>query len=421
MAWSAFSLLLSELPMPSQPSATASTVSHRQPSVMHAILAGLCASLVGIGLARFAYTPLIPSLIEAHWFAATDVMYLGAANLVGYLAGALSGRPMARRLSAPWTLRLMMAFASLAFFACAFPVSVVWFFAWRFVSGLAGGAIMVLAATNVLPFIPGARKGLASGAIFLGLGLGIAASGTLVPLLLNLGLQQAWIGLGVLSAVLTAVSWAGWPLLPPAAPVVAEQGAESKTPAAMKLLYAQYALMAVALVPMMVFLVDYVARGLQWGAHWGAMVWVVYGIGAILGPMVYGALADRIGFATTSRVVLAVQALAIALLALNHSAAGLVVAVLVIGSFPPGIVPVNLGRIQHLLPGDLSAQNHAWSRATTAFALFQALAGYAYSYLYAASGGNYTLLFVLGGAAVTLALLLDFIRPAARGRTSAGA
>jgi predicted MFS family arabinose efflux permease len=399
--------------MPTQVSVTPAVPDAPQPSVMHAILAGLCASLVGIGLARFAYTPLIPSLIEAQWFSANDVMYLGAANLVGYLAGALSGRPLARRLGGPWTLRLMMTLASLAFLACAFPVSVLWFFAWRFVSGLAGGAIMVLAATSVLPFIPGARKGLASGAIFLGLGMGIAASGTLVPLLLNLGLQQTWIGLGVLSGVLTAVSWAGWPRLPEAAPVVV-QGAEAKTPTAMKLLYAQYALMAVALVPMMVFLVDYVARGLQWGAHWGAMVWVVYGIGAILGPMVYGALADRIGFGSTGRVVLGVQAVAIALLALNHSVPALVVAVLVIGSFPPGIVPVNLGRIQHLLPGDLSAQNHAWSRATTAFALFQALAGYAYSYLYAASGGNYTLLFAIGGGAVVLALMLDFIRPAGK-------
>ena len=27
--------------------------------------AGLCASLVGLGLARFAYTPLIPALIAA--------------------------------------------------------------------------------------------------------------------------------------------------------------------------------------------------------------------------------------------------------------------------------------------------------------------------------------------------------------------
>lgn len=399
--------------MTSEASVTRTDSGPRQPSVMHAIIAGLCASLVGIGLARFAYTPLIPSLIEAQWFAANDVMYLGAANLVGYLAGALSGRPIARQLGGPWTLRLMMLLASLAFLACAFPVSVLWFFAWRFVSGLAGGAIMVLAATSVLPFIPGARKGLASGAIFLGLGLGIAASGTLVPLLLNLGLQQTWIGLGVLSAVLTAVSWAGWPTVASPTPV-AVAGAESKTPTAMKLLYAQYALMAVALVPMMVFLVDYVARGLQWGAHWGAMVWVVYGIGAILGPMVYGALADRIGFATTSRVVLGIQALAIALLALDHSVPALVAAVLVIGSFPPGIVPVNLGRIQHLLPGDLSAQNHAWSRATTAFALFQALAGYAYSYLYALSHGNYTLLFVIGGAAVVLALLLDLIPTASR-------
>jgi hypothetical protein len=39
-----------------------------------AIFAGLCASLVGIGLARFGYTPLIPPLIALHWFAAQDVM-----------------------------------------------------------------------------------------------------------------------------------------------------------------------------------------------------------------------------------------------------------------------------------------------------------------------------------------------------------
>ena len=45
-----------------------------------AIFAGLCASLVGIGLARFGYTPLIPPLIEAHWFAAQDVVYLGAVS-----------------------------------------------------------------------------------------------------------------------------------------------------------------------------------------------------------------------------------------------------------------------------------------------------------------------------------------------------
>ena len=33
-----------------------------------ATFSGLCANLVGIGLARFAYTPLIPALILAGWF-----------------------------------------------------------------------------------------------------------------------------------------------------------------------------------------------------------------------------------------------------------------------------------------------------------------------------------------------------------------
>src|SRR6185369_5390536 len=100
------------------------------PSVGRSIFAALCASLVGIGLARFAYTPLIPPLIEAHWFAANDVLYLGAANLVGYLVGAVGGRPLTSRLSARRTLQWMMALAALAFFACAVPVSVAWFFAW---------------------------------------------------------------------------------------------------------------------------------------------------------------------------------------------------------------------------------------------------------------------------------------------------
>src|ERR1700761_7517505 len=93
-----------------------------------AILAGFCASLVGIGLARFAYTPLLPAIIGAHWFDPADAAYLGAANLAGYLAGALAGRPVAGRLSTPTAIRAMMLLATAAFFACAYPISFLWFF-----------------------------------------------------------------------------------------------------------------------------------------------------------------------------------------------------------------------------------------------------------------------------------------------------
>ena len=62
-------------------------------------LAGLAASLVGIGLARFAYTPMLPALIDAGWFAEITAIYLGAANLAGYLAGALSAKWLATLLA----------------------------------------------------------------------------------------------------------------------------------------------------------------------------------------------------------------------------------------------------------------------------------------------------------------------------------
>ena len=70
-----------------------------------AVLSALCASLVGIGLARFAYTPLIPALIAEHWFGPSQAAYLGAANLAGYLAGALLARWMAGATGAGPALR----------------------------------------------------------------------------------------------------------------------------------------------------------------------------------------------------------------------------------------------------------------------------------------------------------------------------
>jgi predicted MFS family arabinose efflux permease len=391
---------------------TSSDTSLSATAAMRAILAGLCASLVGIGLARFAYTPLIPALIEAHWFAPDDVVFLGAANLLGYLAGALAGRPLAARMGARRTLQAMMLFASLAFFACALPLSVAWFFGWRFLSGLAGGAIMVLAALTILPRVPAERRGLASGAIFLGLGLGIAASGTVVPLLLNQGLAVTWAGLGALSLLLTVASWRGWPKAPAAAPAPTAR-ADGATPArtgfALKLIYGQYALKAVGLVPMMVFLVDFVARGLHMGTHMAALFWIVYGIGATVGPMLYGMLGDRLGIGNATRLALAVQIAAAATMVLDHHVAVLVGATFVIGTFPPGIVPLTLGRIRQTLGHDVAAQGAAWSRATTVFALFQALAGYAYSWLFSATGGRHAVLMLIGAFALALALLSDLL------------
>lgn len=395
--------------------ATPRTDSALDARALHAAFAGLCASLVAIGLARFAYTPLIPSLIQAHWFSAADTVTLGAANFAGYLAGALLGRPLAARMSSRHALRWMMVAATAAFFACAFPVSVGWFFVWRFLSGLAGGAIMVLVATAILPHIAPARRAFVSGMIFLGLGLGIAASGTLVPELLKLGLRATWFGLGAVSLLLTALSWAGWPGsdTPPGMPAPsatgrhAADGALASHRRALRVIYFQYAANALGLVPAMVLLVDYVARGLGQGASAGAGYWVLYGIAAIAGPLVSGWLGGRIGFGNGYRIALVMQALAVGLLALSHHTAALWAATIVLGAFTPGVVPMVLGRVQELLPHDPTAQRAAWSRATVSFALFQAVGGYGYAWLFSHTHENYALIFTCGAVALAAAFVAD--------------
>ncbi|MFA5958386.1 YbfB/YjiJ family MFS transporter [Hyphomicrobium sp.] len=385
-------------------------VAHTNPvSIGRAIICAFCAGLIGIGLARFAYTPLLPAIVDARWFTPADAAYLGAANLAGYLAGALLGQPLSARLSVIGVLRAMMLLATVSFFACGYPLGFLWFFVWRFAAGFAGGAMMVLAAPTVLAHVPVSRRGLAGGFIFMGVGAGIVASGTLIPLLLSVGLQQTWFGLGVLAFALTAVAWRGWP---EAHALQISQVGHSHPPrlGALRALYVEYALNAAGWVPHMIFLVDFVAHGLGQGVQAGAEFWVVLGISATIGPVLAGYIADRIGFGAALRSAFVLEIVAIAFPALNPtSRPWLFASSAVVGAFITGTVPLVLGRIHELIPHRPSEQKAAWGMATVAFAVCQAAAAYALSFIFAQSGGDYRILFVIGSAAMTLALLIDLV------------
>jgi predicted MFS family arabinose efflux permease len=310
----------------------------------------------------------------------------------------------------------MMVLISAAFFACAVPLSFSWYFGWRFVSGIAGGVVMVLVAATIMPHVPPARKGAAGGAIFLGLGLGIAGSGTIIPLLLQLGLQQTWIGLGIVSVILTAASWFAWPPSSQFNPPVKSHD----TPAVhavcfsrdIKLLYLQYALMAAAAVPPMVFLVDFVARGLGQGTYLGAVFWALYGLGAIAGPPLYGYLADRLGPKSTIRMVSLVMAVILAAFYATDNLIVLGVLTVVIGTFAPGMVPLVLARVHEAVTHNAPRQNIAWTRASVISAAALAVAAYAFSALFNVTSGNHRLLFLVAAVMLVVSLLAGVAMPA---------
>src|SRR6185437_1417727 len=316
--------------------------------------------LVAIGLARFGYTPLIPALIAAGWFRPSAAVYLGAANLAGYLAGAIAARRVGKVLGAATTLRGAMALTVASLLACAFPFGFAWYFLWRFVSGLTGGAAMALAAPTVLAHLPPKRRAIAGGAVFTGVGLGIAASGTLVPALVAWGIQEAWIGLAAVALALTVITWRDWPHEAP--PVAAAPPPQPS--GALRALYLEYALNAVGQVPHMVFLVDFIARGLGRGLVAGGQYWTVFGIGAVIGPLIGGHLGGRFGFRPVLRACFAWQAACVALLLVATSGPALLVSSFVVGASVPGSVAIVIGRTHELIPHDPARQAAAWSYCT---------------------------------------------------------
>ena len=353
-------------------------------------------------------SPLIPAQIEANWFTPSQTIYFGAANLAGYLIGALSAGYAGRRIPSVPLLRGAMALITVSFFACAMPLSVSWFFIWRLLAGIAGGYLMVLAAPILLTHVAAERRGLAAGAIFLGIGVGIVAACTLIPLLLRFGVAEAWIGLGVASTILTMLSWPSWPPAAQIAAAAPPPNASSNSQShRLRALYVEYALTAVGQVTHVIFLVDFIARGLGQGMDAGVSYWLAWGIGAMIGPLLAGHVADRIGFRHALRLSLILQMAGVLLPVFSTAPAALLISSVIIGSFVPGSVVLTLGRARELTPGGQAAQTLTWGRCTAAFAIGQALSAYVYSAIFANFGEVYLAIFMIGGGGFALALIID--------------
>jgi predicted MFS family arabinose efflux permease len=364
------------------------------PSSLKPAFAGAAATLSGIGLARFSYVPLFPAMVGAGWVTGAQAGLLGAMNLAGYLIGVLGGRTLAGRLGTARALDAGMGLAALAFAACAWNAGLAWLAAWRLAAGLAGGILMALAGPAVQGAVAPARRGAAGGIVIAGVGGGIIAASLAVPLFLPAGLSAAWLGLAVLVLGLWSFAHSRWPQTP-----VAALDAAAPRPKAISLVLA-YGLAGAGMVPHMVYFVDLAVRGRGLDPRLGALTWLLFGVGTILGTLLGGRAADRWGGAAALKIWLAFQVVALAL-ALPPAIAGLFASALLGGFGGIGITAVALARARELA-GPVAGV--VWVRATAVFALAQAATGFLLVPLFAHTD-SYGLLFA-AGLALSIAALL---------------
>ena len=380
-------------------------------------IAGAATLLVGMGIGRFSYSPLIPALIQAGHLSAAEAGYIGAANFFGYLVGALAAPWVRAGRGEVHALRTTLAVALICLVASILPWGFLWLAWWRFLVGAAVGVMMIYVLAIVTRHAPADRLGAATGIVFTGVGVGILLAATLVPLLLGFGLAAAWAGIALIGAVATGIAVWGWRAAEPDGGAHGAGSPEARlqwTPVVIGLVAAR-TLFSLGLIPHSIYWVDYLVRGLGRDMTFGGMHWALFGIGAITGTYLWGRLADWIGFRAGLSLAFAALALGAAMPAIDSAGWALVASSLVVGA-QPGCSAILSGRTHQLVGAARMAAVWRWMALISGVA--QAIGGFAYVALFAYAG-SYMPIFLLGGAAMALgaviSLLLGGTPPARQG------
>lgn len=386
-----------------------------QRSELPIFLTGFLATLSGVGLSRFAYTALMPEMVLAGWFSGEQVAYLGAANLLGYLIGALAAAPLAERWGSVRMLVVCWVAVALSFAACSVAQPMPLFFVWRLISGIAGASLMVLGPSVAMSATPLARRAALGPLMFCGIGVGALLSATLVPALAKQSLSAVWWGLTLVCIAALFWGWRSARQLPAPIPMAVPAGGSALPVAAavwslpVLLVFAAYTTDAFGFVPHTVFWVDYLARELSMGSTYASTQWAFFGLGAVAGPLCASLCATRWGWWRTTTGAYALKAAAIGLPLVWVGFAGHAVSGFIVGALSPGMAAITSGYLMQLIGP--ARHKRMWGYATAAFALLQATAGYLMAYSYA-STGSYRSLFIWGCCALALgALLVLFSKP----------
>jgi predicted MFS family arabinose efflux permease len=378
---------------------------------------GICATVTGVGFARFSYTAIIPFLISTGRVTAPEAAYLGAANLAGYFVGALVAHQLALGVGSAQGIRGSFLLTVAGLGLSALPGGFWWLLPWRALVGVSGGVLMVLAPSYLLTQVPPAVRGRAGGIIYAGVGLGAGLGSLIVAPLAALSPALAWLGLTLGAAAASLLSWSRWhggSAL--GAPGVA---LEARTALTLPLFLGCLAFAAdgAGFIPHSVFWVDFVARELGLGTSIGSLTWLLFGLGAVFGPSLAGALGDRIGLGRAYVAVFVVKAIAMVLPWQLSAVPVLALSALIVGALTPAIPALFAARIAELVPA--RDQARIWGIATLAFAVAQAGGAYGLSFAYEQIG-HYRPLYLAGAlleAAGALCALLA-LRVRAEGRAT---
>lgn len=369
---------------------------------IRALLAGVGALALGMGIGRFAYTAVLPSMQTGTALGTDAAGLIASANYIGYFLGALAAGQIAKWASRSTVLRLCILVSVVTTGAMTLTTDVWLWGGLRFISGLASAGVLVLSAGIVLDRLGSLGGFPASGVLFSGVGLGIALS-SLVVLLFDPvgGWGGSWLGLAVLSAVLLLPAWL-WLRDGPDHASVKANGAHTPAMAfPLSLLVLAYFCEGTGYVVSGTFLVA-IVQALPAMQDYGQLSWILVGAAGVPSCLLWAAVAKRIGLVAALIWAHLLQAFGIALPVFAPDPLPVLAASLLFGGTFMGITTLVVSLAREIAPAE---RGRVVGLVTAAFGFGQII-GPAAAGIAAESSGTFDSSLLAAAAIVTLGALL---------------
>lgn len=377
-----------------------------------------------IGLARYAYTMLLPSMQAGLGLSYDRMGYIGTANFSGYLLAVVLAPRLIRRYRPRAVIAGALTLITLALFGVSASHGFFIPLALYFLVGMGTGFANIPTMALISHWFRSDQRGKAAGLMIGGNGAAIVLAGILVPLLNRSfganGWRAGWLLLAICALLVTLL--AAWlvrnhpsdmglePLgraTPPSPDqlVPREHRGDGALLVRLGLLYLAF---GATFMVYGTFIVTTMVREYGFSEAKAGMYWSWAGFFSLFSGVVFGAISDRIGRRHGLALVFAVQTAAYLLAGIKPGSSGLMLSVSLYGSAVFAIPAIMAAAV-----GDYLGLNRAASAFATITIFFAAgqTVGPALAGVIARTSGSFTGAYLLAALITACAMIFALFLP----------
>jgi MFS family permease len=384
-----------------------------------------------IGLARYAYTMLLPSMQAGLHLPYDQMGYIGTGNFCGYLLSVVLAPPLVRRFKPRVVITSGLLVITLALFAISISHGFFLPLILYFMVGMGTGFANIPTMALISHWFRSDQRGKAAGLMIGGNGAAIVLAGILVPALNRSfgadGWRAGWLLLAIIALLVTSLaallvrnypSDMGLEALGKETPpstgqtVSKERRGDGALLVRLGLLYLAF---GATFMVYGTFIVTTMVREYGFSESKAGMYWSWVGFFSLFSGILFGVLSDRIGRKHGLALVFAVQTAAYLLAGLKLGGIGLLFSLVLYGSAVFAIPAIMAAAVGDYL--GLSRAASAFATITIFFAAGQTV-GPALAGVIAKTSGSFSNAYLMASAITATATIFALFLPKPRGDES---